>query len=164
MPIISVKFIKNAIFEKFPKIETCLRCNTCALVCPVQYAKEFSPTNSYVTNVFSSTEPEKNPHIWLCVSCHKCEEICPYEVKPTEAIEALKEEAFEKGYAPVAIGEEINLVLSTGYALPTQSLNFINRERVKRGLKPLNQRKINEIQKIALKTGLKNKLKEKKIK
>jgi len=158
MPI-SVKYkAKNEILQKFPKVEICLKCNTCGLVCPVQYAG-FSATETYVNNIFSATEPEKNPNIWLCVSCHKCEEICPYEVKPTEVIEALKDEAFEKGYAPEAIREEINQVLATGYAFPIfQSLHFINRERERRGLKPLGDRNTAEIKKIAAKAGLECKI------
>jgi heterodisulfide reductase subunit C len=158
MPVSIEYKAKNELLQKFPKIEICLKCNTCALVCPVQYAG-FSPTNTYVNNVFSAPEPEKNPNIWLCVSCHKCEEICPYEVKPTEVIEALKDEAFEKGYAPEAIREEINQVLTVGFAFPIfQSLGFINRERGRRGLQPLGERKVEEIRKIAAKTGLANKM------
>ncbi|OGD46137.1 hypothetical protein A3K79_04920 [Candidatus Bathyarchaeota archaeon RBG_13_46_16b] len=151
---------KDKLLQKHPKIEICLKCNTCALVCPVtRYEVGFSPTNTYVGNVFSAPEPEKNPNIWLCVSCHKCEEICPYEVKPPKVIEALKEEAFEKGYAPEAIREEINQVLTAGYAFPIfQSLSFINRERTRRGLKALGERKVGEIKKIAEKTGLESKM------
>ena len=159
MPV-SLKYkAKNEILQKFPKTEICLKCNTCALVDPVIYANGFSPTNTFINNVFSATEPEKNPNIWLCVSCHKCEEICPYEVKPVEVIEALKDEAFEKGYAPEFIREEINQVLTTGYAFPIfQSLAYINRIRGNLGLKTLEERKVEDIKKIVRKTGLDTKI------
>jgi len=159
MPV-SLKYkAKNELLQKFPKTEKCLKCNTCALVDPVIYANGFSPTNTFINNVFSATEPEKNLNIWLCVSCHKCEEICPYEVKPVEVIEALKDEAFEKGYAPEFIREEINQVLTTGYAFPIfQSLAYINRIRGNLGLKTLEERKVEDIKKIARKTGLDTKI------
>ena len=150
---------KNKLLEKYPKIEVCFKCNTCAPVDPVIYANGFSPTNTFISNVFSATEPEKNPNIWLCVSCHKCEEICPYEVKPTEVIEALKDEAFENGYAPEAIREEISQVLTTGYAFPIlRSLSYINRIRGQFGLKALGERNVEDIKKIVRKTGLENKM------
>jgi len=159
MPVKLEYKAKNELLQKFPKIEICLKCNTCALVDPVIYANGFSHTNTFITNVFSATEPEKNPNIWLCVSCHKCEEICPYEVKPIEVIEALKDEAFEKGYAPEAIRGEIEQVLATGYAFPIfQSLAYINRMRGNLGLKTLGERKIEDIKKIVTKTGLEAKM------
>ncbi|MBS7632818.1 hypothetical protein KEJ15_04245 [Candidatus Bathyarchaeota archaeon] len=159
MPVQIQYKAKDKLLKKHPKIEVCLKCNTCALVDPAVYANGFSHTNTFINNVFSATEPEKNPNIWLCVSCHKCEEICPYEVKPVEVIEALKDEAFEKGYAPEAIREEINQVLTTGYAFPIfQSLGYINRMRGNLGLKPLEERKVEEIKKIAGKTGLEAKM------
>jgi heterodisulfide reductase subunit C len=159
MPV-EIKYkAKDKLLKKYPKIEVCLKCNTCALVDPVIYANGFSPTNTFINNVFSATEPEKNPNIWLCVSCHKCEEICPYEVKPIEVIEALKDEAFEKGYAPEVIREEINQVLTTGYAFPIfQSLAYINRIRGNLELKTLGERKVEDIKKIVRKTGLETKM------
>jgi len=67
----------------------------------------------------------------------------------------LKDEAFEKGYAPEAIREEIKQVLTTGYAFPIfQSLAYINRIRGNLGLKTLGERKVEDIKKIANKTGL----------
>jgi heterodisulfide reductase subunit C len=159
MPVTVHYQAKDKLLQKYPKIEKCLKCNTCALVDPVAYAHEFSQTNTFVNNVFSASEPEKNPNIWLCVSCHKCEEICPYEVKPVEVIEGLKDEAFEKGYAPEFIREEINQVLTTGYAFPIfQSLNYINRMRNNLGLKSLGERKVADIARIAKKTGLESKM------
>jgi len=155
MPVRLEYKAKNEFLQKFPKVETCLKCNTCALVDPVTYANGFSSTNTFINNVFSAAEPEKNPNVWLCVSCHKCEEICPYEVKPVEVIEALKDEAFDKGYAPEFIREEINQVLTTGYAFPIfQSLAYINRIRGTLDLKSLEERKVEDIKKIVIKTGL----------
>jgi len=159
MPVQIQYKAKDKLLKKYPKIEVCLKCNTCALVDPVIYANGFSHTNTFINNVFSAAEPEKNQNIWLCVSCHKCEEICPYEVKPIEVIEALKDEAFEKGYAPEGIREEINQVLTTGYAFPIfQSLAYINRIRGQFGLKTLGERKVEDIRKIARKTGLEAKM------
>ena len=159
MPVTVHYQAKDKLLQKYPKIEKCLKCNTCALVDPVIYAHEFSQTDTFVNNVFSASEPEKNPNIWLCVSCHKCEEICPYEVRPVEVIEGLKDEAFEKGYAPEFIVEEMKQVLTTGYAFPIfQSLNYINRMRSNLGLKTLGERQVGDIVKIAKKTGLESKL------
>ncbi|MEM1540665.1 MAG: hypothetical protein QXW82_02710 [Candidatus Bathyarchaeia archaeon] len=156
MPVKIQYKAKGKLLEKYPKIEICLQCNTCAIVDPVIYANGFSPTNTFINNVFSAAEPEKNPNIWLCVSCHKCEEICPYEVKPIEVIEALKAEAFEKGYAPEAVREEIKQVLTTGYAFPIST--YMNRVRGSFGLKALAERNVGDLDKIATKTGLKTKV------
>ncbi|MCJ7614686.1 hypothetical protein MUO71_08005 [Candidatus Bathyarchaeota archaeon] len=159
MPVTINYQARDKLLKKYPKIEKCLNCNTCALVDPVIYAHDFSATKTFIHNVFSTSEPEKNPNIWLCMSCHKCEEICPYEVKPVEVIEGLKDEAFEKGCAPEFIREEINQVLTTGYAFPiSQSLNYINRMRNNLGLEPLGERKVADLAIIARKTGLEIKL------
>jgi len=163
MPV-SVQFkAKDNLLKEKVKKEICLSCNTCALVDPVQYAEGFSCTETFIKDVFSASPPEKNPRIWMCVSCHKCDEICPYEVKPVEVIEALKADAFQKGCAPKFIQEEINHIITSGYAFPIfQSLNYINRLRNKLGLSELQERKVDEIRLIIKKTGFENKLPEEK--
>lgn len=160
--LLSIEYkARGDLFERYPRIEKCLKCGVCCVVkghsCHVQYdSAQFDPKKTYVYNIFSSSEPIKNPNIWLCVSCHKCHEICPYDVNPMKVIEALKEEAFEKGYSHPLILSEVDQILSTGLAFPITSSTQIKREEL--GLPALEKKAISDITKIAKITGLTRKM------
>ena len=160
--LISIRYeATNELLEKYPKVEKCLKCGTCSVIrgqsCHVMYdKKQFTPTKTFVYDCFTAEEPTKNPNIWLCVSCHKCEEICPYGISPTEVIESLKEAAFEQGFTPHLIQEEVEQLLSTGLAFPI--FPATNNRRTKLGLSPVKKTGVEELTKIAKETGLKRKL------
>jgi len=165
--LLQIKFeARNKLLEKYPKIEKCLKCSLCAFKdgygCLISNygvgvdGIHFDPVNTFIYNIFDAKEPVKNSNLWLCVSCHKCYEICPYDVNPTEVIEALKEAAFENGYAPKLILGEVNNILSSGMAFPISQSTHDQRSRL--GLPSLEKIDASDLAKIARKTGLENKL------
>jgi len=157
---------RDKLLKRYPKVETCLKCSLCAFKdgygCYISNygigvdGARFSALDTYTYHVFSPKEPVKNPNLWLCVSCHRCHEICPYDVNPTEVIEALKAAAFENGYAPDLIQGEVSNVLSTGFAFPIVQSQQAQRSRL--GLPTLEPPALEDLAKIAKKTGLEDKL------
>ena len=157
---------REEILRRYPKIETCLKCSLCSFKdgygCYISNygigvdGAKFSELDTYTYNVFGQQEPTKNPNLWLCVSCHRCYEICPYDVNPNEVVEALKAAAFETGHAPELIQGEIQNVLSTSYAFPIAQSQLT--QRAKLGLPPLDKTGVDDLVKIARKTGLENRL------
>lgn len=140
--------------------EICLQCGVCCVIesysCPAQYDAQFKPTQTFVYECLGHDEPSTNKNIWLCMSCHKCVEMCPYEVNPLSFIESMKEQALHEGYALKSITDELELVISTGYAFPLTPNTTRQREHL--GLSPI---KINdELIIIAARTGLLDLLKE----
>ena len=159
---------RDKLLKRYPKIEICLKCSLCAFKdgygCYISNygiglddLLQFSALNTYTYNVFGHKEPIKNPNLWLCVSCHRCHEICPYDVNPTEVVEALKAAAFEGGYAPDTIVGEIGNILSTSFAFPIIQSQQVQRSKL--GLPALDKVGLENLAKIAEKTGLKDKLK-----
>jgi heterodisulfide reductase subunit C len=121
------------------------------------YDHQFNPRYTFVYDCLASEKGASNPNIWLCVSCHKCEETCPYEVSPVHFIEALKAEALGQGWIHPTIKAEVSQVVSTGFAFPLTGA--VERQRQALNLKPLSTQSIDELAKIAGKTGLAARLK-----
>ena len=157
---------REKLLKHYPKIETCLKCSLCAFKdgygCYISNygikddGTKFSSLDTFTYNIFGAKEPSKNNNLWLCVSCHRCYDICPYDVNPMEVVEALKETAFESGNAPDLIQGEISNVLSTGYAFSI--VQSQQAQRAKLGLPTLETSGLEDLAKIAKKTGLDDKL------
>lgn len=159
--VLHAKYTRRDVNQKMREAaEICLECGVCCVLggrsCHAQYDGQFDPKHTYVYDCLGSDEPMKNRNIWLCVSCHKCEEVCPYDVSPLEFIEAIKEQAFESGLAHEAIPNEIEMIISTGYAFQLSSAT--ERQRSSLGLKPLSIKAAQELGTISEKTGLNLKL------
>jgi len=157
---------REKLLKRYPKIETCLKCSTCAFKdgygCYISNygvgsdGTKFSALDTFTYNVFGAKEPVKNPNLWLCVSCHRCHDICPYDVNPMEVVESLKAAAFEGGNVPDLIQGEVSNVLLTGFAFP-----IVESQRAQRGwlhLPALEKPPLEDLAKIAKKTGLEDKL------
>lgn len=143
--------------------EICLQCGVCCVVkhsCHAQYGLQFTPNHTYVYDCLGAEEPAENPNLWLCVSCHKCEEVCPYEVSPIRFIEAMKAEAFRNGSVHQVILDEVNQIVTTGYAFPLTSAS--ERQRANLGLSPLGSQAAAELAVIARRSGLADKRGEEK--
>ena len=157
---------RDMLLKRYPKVETCLKCSLCAFKdgygCFISNygvgvdGARFSALDTYTYHVFSAKEPVKNPNLWLCVSCHRCHEICPYDVSPKDVVEALKAAAFESGYAPDLIRGEISNVLSTSFAFPIVQSQQVQRGKL--GLPVLENVGLEDLAKIAKRTGLEDKL------
>jgi len=140
--------------------EICLKCGVCCVVkdhsCHAQLDGQFNPRHTFVYDCLGVDSPSENPNIWLCVSCHKCEELCPYEVSAIRFIESMRAKAFEEGRAhPVIFGEVANIV-STGFAFPITASSA--RQRQQLGLETLDESAVEDLGKIAVKTGLSGKI------
>ena len=141
--------------------EVCLKCGVCCNVahsCHVMYDHRFNPRYTFVYDCLASEKGAANPNIWMCVSCHKCEETCPYDVSPVHFVEALKGEALGHGFVHPTIKAEVTQVVATGFAFPLSGAT--ERQRQALNLKPLPAKPLDDLAKIAEKTGLAAKLKE----
>jgi len=151
--LISIQYEgRNELFERYLTIEQCFKCGTCTLVCPIQYLEEYSPTQSYVYDLFTCENPLTNKNLWSCAACHKCHEICPQDVNPAKVFTELKELSFKKGLAPQGIKILVKTILETGISFPVTSAT--QRLREKLNLPALECKAQEEIQFIAKKTGL----------
>ena len=157
--LLSVEFeARNSLLEREKAVEKCFKCATCALVCPVTlYVEGYSPKETFVYDVFSSSEPTANQNLWSCASCHKCYEVCPQDVNPPKVFENLKEVAFERGQAPLSVVALVKSVISTGVSFPLTETSKNRREQL--GIPPFAPKGIDDLRKIAKNTGLEEKLK-----
>jgi len=149
---------RDQLLERHPLVERCFKCSVCALVCPIQYLEEYSPTQSYVYDLFTCENVLANPNLWSCASCHKCTEICPQDVNPAHVFINLKELSFERGLAPQGITTLIKAIISTGISFPITSVTQRLREQL--ALPPLTCTAQEELELIAQKTGLEEKLRK----
>ena len=151
---------RDQLLEKSKAVEKCFKCGTCSLVCPItRYGEGYSPTETFVYDVFSSAEPAANPSIWSCAVCHKCYEVCPQDVNPPKIIESLKETAFENEGAPAGVTALVKSVINTGIAFPVTEAT--KRMRAQLNLPPIVPEEVDELKKTAQNTGLHKKLEPK---
>ncbi len=83
------------------KLFSCIQCGTCSGTCPVSHYMDYTPRKiiamvregfkDEVLNCFT---------IWLCASCYACTVDCPREIKITDVMYALKQEAIAQGVYP----------------------------------------------------------------
>ena len=95
------------------KLFSCIQCGTCSATCPVSHYMDFTPRKiiamvregfrDEVLNCFT---------IWLCASCYACTVDCPREIKITDVMYALKQEAIAQGVYP------------RGFAIPVLAREF----------------------------------------
>ena len=149
---------RNGLMERRPLVERCFKCSVCALVCPIQYQEEYSPTQSYVYDLFTCDNVLANPNLWSCASCHKCTEICPQDVNPAHVFLNLKELSFEQGLAPQGVVALIKTIITTGLSFPVTSVTQRLREGL--GLPPITSTAQEELKLIVNRTGLEEKMRK----
>ncbi len=149
---------RNGLMERRPLVERCFKCSVCALVCPIQYLEEYSPTQSYVYDLFTCDNVLANPNLWSCASCHKCTEICPQDVNPAHVFLNLKELSFEQGLAPQGVVALIKTIITTGLSFPVTSVTQRLREGL--GLPPIASTAQEELKLIVNRTGLEEKMRK----
>jgi quinone-modifying oxidoreductase, subunit QmoC len=83
------------------KLFSCIQCGTCSGTCPVSHYMDFTPRRiiamvreGFRRDVLNSIT------IWLCASCYSCTVECPREIKITDVMYALKQEAIATGVYP----------------------------------------------------------------
>jgi len=80
------------------KLFSCIQCGTCSATCPVSPYMDYTPRRiiAMVREGFRE-EVLHSVTIWLCASCYSCTVECPREIKITDVMYALKQEAMAKG-------------------------------------------------------------------
>jgi heterodisulfide reductase subunit C len=142
-----------------PNIQSCYQCGTCSGSCPAG-----ARTNYLVRGIIRKAllglkeECISAPELWYCTTCYTCTDRCPQDVKPTDVIKAIRNVAVAEGYMLVPHQKVALKVLETGHAVPLDKESWENlREKV--GIERVppnasaNPDAIEEIRKIAKKTG-----------
>jgi quinone-modifying oxidoreductase, subunit QmoC len=83
------------------KLFSCIQCGTCSGTCPVSHYMDYTPRRiiAMVREGFRD-DVLNSLTIWLCASCYSCTAECPREIKITDVMYALKQEAIKKGVYP----------------------------------------------------------------
>ena len=83
------------------KLFSCIQCGTCSATCPVSQYMDYTPRRiiAMVREGFRD-EVLHSQTIWLCASCYSCTVDCPKEIKITDVMYALKQEAIAQGLYP----------------------------------------------------------------
>lgn len=83
------------------KLFSCIQCGTCSGTCPVSPDMDYTPRRiiAMVREGFRD-EVLNSLTIWLCASCYSCTVDCPREIKITDVMYALKQEAIKEGVYP----------------------------------------------------------------
>jgi heterodisulfide reductase subunit C len=99
----------------------CIQCGTCSATCPVSHYMDFTPRRVIaLVRAGFKEEVLECFTIWLCASCYSCAVDCPKEIKITDVMYALRQEALEHaGYRkrfpiPVLAREFFKQVLKNG--------------------------------------------------
>jgi quinone-modifying oxidoreductase, subunit QmoC len=108
---------KNAL----ESIHNCIQCGTCSGTCPVSPYMDYTPRRIIAMTRAGFKEEVLNCFtMWLCASCYSCTVDCPKEIKITELMYALKQQAIkEKTYprrflTPVLAREFFSIVKRFG--------------------------------------------------
>ncbi len=83
------------------KLFSCIQCGTCSATCPVSHYMDYTPRR-IIAMVRAGFRDEvlNSVTIWLCASCYSCTVECPREIKITDVMYALKQEAIAAGTYP----------------------------------------------------------------
>lgn len=83
------------------KLFSCIQCGTCSGTCPVSHYMDYTPRRiiAMVREGFRD-DVLNSLTIWLCASCYSCTVECPREIKITDVMYALKQEAIKTGVYP----------------------------------------------------------------
>ncbi len=83
------------------KLFSCIQCGTCSATCPVSHYMDYTPRRIIAMVREGFKDDVLHCHtIWLCASCYSCTVDCPREIKITDVMYALKQEALAQGVYP----------------------------------------------------------------
>lgn len=83
------------------RLSSCIQCGTCSGTCPLSVYMEHSPRQIMaLVRADFKDEVLRSNSIWLCASCYACTVECPREVRITDIMYALKQQAIREGIYP----------------------------------------------------------------
>jgi len=110
----------------------CYQCGTCTGGCPSGRITAYRTRKLIRAAIFGQEDYIKSEDLWKCTTCYTCYERCPRDVKITEIIKAMRNLAFQMGYAALAHRKTALYVYLTGHAVPVN--DKIKKIRKKLGL------------------------------
>jgi len=82
-------------------LNACIQCGTCSGTCPMSIYMDHSPRKIIaMTRAGFRDEVLDSKTIWLCASCYSCTVECPKQIRITDVMYALKQEAIQKKVYP----------------------------------------------------------------
>ena len=107
-------------------LRRCIQCGNCTGTCPLSEYMDLGP-RKIISMVRSGNKTDvlSCDTIWLCASCYECTVECPKEIKITDVMYALKQQALEAGLTPrsmplpVLDREFFNIVMKLGRSQET---------------------------------------------
>ncbi|MHB9133718.1 MAG: 4Fe-4S dicluster domain-containing protein [Armatimonadota bacterium] len=83
------------------KIDTCIQCGTCSGTCPLSIYMDYTPRRIIaMTRAGFKKDVLNSFTIWLCASCYQCTVECPKQIRITDLMYALKQQAIADGVYP----------------------------------------------------------------
>jgi heterodisulfide reductase subunit C len=102
-------------------LHRCIQCGTCSATCPLSIYMDYTPRRIIaMTRAGFRDEVLNSFTIWLCASCYSCTVECPKQIKITDIMYALKQQAIQRRVyprrfsIPVLAREFFKTVLRTG--------------------------------------------------
>lgn len=146
---------KNLVL-KMPGGETlkiCFQCGTCTSSCPIaQIIDTYRPNQLIRLAQFGLKDKVlSSKTIWLCAACSTCVDRCPQGVEMADVLRVLQNLAVKEGYIPRVFKDFGSAILKTGFVYNIPKTRTMKREVA--GLPPLSKTKIEDIKKLAEKTG-----------
>jgi len=136
----------------------CYECSRCTGSCPAAMVLDTpGPRRILVSCLYSGPNAVTGEEsLWYCTTCHVCEDRCPQELHIVELLTALMNVAAARGNIPDKIRAVTDKIARTGRSVITYR---VDEERARFGLSPLAQINVEEVEALAARTGLFEKVK-----
>lgn len=143
--------------SKIPGAEdlmVCFQCGTCTADCPVSRYSDFYKPRRIARMVQLGLKDRllSDKALWLCTTCFTCVDHCPQGVEIAGIVRALRNLSIqEREVMPLVSKGLASNILKTGYVYEIPQSRVKRRE--KRGLPPLPQPNLKDVNKIFEVTG-----------
>ena len=136
----------------------CYECSRCTGSCPAAMVMDTpGPRRILINCLYSGADQAtRDESLWFCTTCHVCEDRCPQEIHIVNLLTALMNVAASRGNVPERIKAAVEKIARTGRSVVTYR---VDEERERFGLESLRPINITEIEAIAARTGLFDKIK-----
>jgi heterodisulfide reductase subunit C len=136
-------------------LRICFQCGTCAAGCIVaNLTGKYHPRKLIrMAQLGLEDRIMTDENLWLCSTCYHCTDNCPQGVEVKDVIRVLQNLAAKKGYLPTVHREFGKEILKSGYAYKLSKFKL--KKRDEKGLPPVPESNVDEVQKLAEVTGFK---------